>query len=261
MNLFISPWKSSTPRALSRYLGTKLMRLENVDKPSGGVIVNWGCSSLRGASAARIINPPHNVRLASNKLLTLQALTHNKVPTLDFTQDRETAITWNAKNSIVAHTDVSGHSGSGLSRFEPNSDRSKIPFGQLFTKYFPKSTEMRILCIKNGDGYDTFYLEKKRVLPERYAEFGIATKPDWFIRTHTNGWIFARAVEVVQEAVDLATLTCRMLGLDFAAVDLLAKPLGDRLDIRVGEVNSAPGLEGATLEFFKTGLNRLVRGA
>lgn len=261
MKLFISPWKSSTPRALSRYLGARLVRLDDVAKARVSSIVNWGCSSLHDAKAPRILNPANCVKMAANKLFTFQALLANKVPTLEFTKDREAAIAWNKKHTVIAHVDTNGHSGTGLTKLEPDTEMGRFPYCNLYTKYFQKTRELRILCIRNGDGYDTQLLEKKRVLPDRYAEFGLDKKPDWFIRTHGNGWIFARTVEEIPAAVSLAKMASRVLGLDFGAVDLLARPTDGGWDIRVGEVNTAPGLEGSTLEFFKTGLNRLLRAA
>lgn len=257
MKLFISPWRSSTPRTLSRYVGTRLRRLADVDGLSVDAIINWGCSSLRGCSAPLILNKPSFVSLASDKLKCFQALAAGKVDTLEFTAQREVAVDWNRKHSVIAHTDVHGHSGSGLLRVVPESTHYNVPYCNLYTKYFQKDTEVRILAIKNGAGYDTMFLEKKRILPERYAEFGLAGKPDWFIRTHNNGWIFSREATPIQSALDLAGNTMSVLGLEFGAVDILVK----KTECRVGEVNTAPGLEGITLDFFKTGLSRLLKKA
>lgn len=258
MKLFISPWRSSTPRALSRYLGTRLRRLDDVQSLVVAQIVNWGCSSLHGCSAPRILNKPASVTLAANKLACLQVLNANKIPTLEFTGNREIALDWNQKSSVIAHMDVRGHSGSGLTRLEPKTSLGNVPYCELYTRYFQKDTEVRILCIKDGDEYSTMFLEKKRILPERYKEFGLEGKPDWFIRTHHNGWIFSREATEYPEATALAKTTVRVLGLDFGAVDILVKKTAEGAECRVGEVNTAPGLEGQTLEFFKTGLTRLL---
>lgn len=258
MKLFISPWKSSTPRTLSKSVGTRLRRLGEVEDLRVAAIVNWGCSALRGCSAPIILNQPSHVQLAANKRSCLQALIANKVPTLEFTVQREIALDWNQKHSVIAHTDVRGHSGSGLQRVEPKSAMAALPYCELYTKYFQKDTEVRILCIKNGAGYETMFLEKKRILPERYGEFGLEHKPDWFIRTHSNGWIFSREAKPIQETLQLAGNAMSILGLEFGAVDILVQKRDAGIDCRVGEVNTAPGLEGQTFEFFANGLNRLL---
>lgn len=262
MKLFISPWKSSTPRTLSKSVGTRLRRLADVDGLKVDAIVNWGCSSLRGCSAPLILNKPSHVSMASDKLKCLQALASGKVQALEFTDQREVAIDWNRKHSIIAHSDVHGHSGSGLVRVAPEATLYNMPYCGLYTKYFQKDTEVRVLCIKEGAGYATMFLEKKRILPERYGEFGLAGKPDWFIRTHNNGWIFSRESAPIQGALDMAASAMEVLGLEFGAVDVLVKnKTGGTTECRVGEVNTAPGLDGQTLEFFKTGLSRLLKKA
>lgn len=259
MKLFISPWKSSTPRALSRHLGVRLLRLNQLgEHAKARVIVNWGCSNLHSADGAITLNQPQCVRLAANKLQCFKTMESHKIPTLEFTKDRETAIVWNEKGSVIAHNDLHGHSGSGLVRLEPKTGLQLFPHCNLYTRYFQKTRELRVLCIRRGDTYDTMFLEKKRILPERYKEFGLEGKPDHFIRTHANGWIFSREAEVLPGSTELAKRACQALGLHFGAVDILAKPVGSAWDSRVGEVNSAPGLEGQTLEFFKEGLARLI---
>ena len=259
MKLLISPWRSSTPRAIARYLGLRLMKLDDVVSNHHSIILNWGCSHLRGAASHKLFNDPINVRMAANKYFTFRRLEQKDIPTLEFTKSREEAIVWNAKHSVICHSDVHGHSGSGLTRIEPKTQLNLIPFVEMYTKYFPKTREVRVLCIKNGASYDTMFLEKKRILPERYAEFGLDGRPDWFIRTHENGWIFAREADCIPGVVELAQCAMGHLALDFGAVDVLTKPDGDKWDSRVGEINTAPGLEGQTLEFFKKGLHRLIR--
>lgn len=265
MKIIISPWRSATPRTLSKFLGARLVKLEDVGRVHAKAIINWGCSGLHGATATQVINDPHCVQLAANKLFCLNTMKADKIPTLEYTKKREEALEWNQKSSIIAHIDVHGHSGSGLKRLEPKTALAEFPYCDLYTKYFAKDKELRVLCIRHGDTFDTMFLEKKRILPERYAEFGLAGKPDWFIRTHANGWIFSREAEVLPGTTELAKRAMHAIGLHFGAVDILAKPMGGAggtaWDCRVGEVNTAPGLEGQTLEFFKSGLFRLLRNA
>lgn len=260
--LFVSPWKSATPRALSSHLGSRLVRLERLTGESPtDLVINWGCADLRSIKAKVILNHPGNVKFACNKGLTFSTLSSAKVPTLDYTTNRDIAIDWNNKSSVIAHIDPHGHSGNGLRRVEPNH-RDEIPYCPLYTKFFPKTREMRVLIIQDGnDSFHTMFLEKKKILPERYAEFGLEGKPDWFIRTHSNGWIYAREVEELPLAIVHAKATMRCLGLHYAAVDIMAKPNGAEWEVRVGEINSAPGLQGLALDFFKTGLTRLAKQA
>lgn len=262
MKLFLSPWRSATPRALSKHLGSRLRRLDTVDRLKAQTIINWGCSSLHGCEGVRVLNKPSHVGTAANKKSALMWLTSKQVATLEWTINREIALDWNKKHSVVAHSDVHGHSGSGLVRLEPGTTLDKFPYFELYTKYFQKDTEVRVLCIRHGATYETMFLEKKRIKPERYADFGLEGKPDWFIRTYDNGWIFSREADPIPGTTELAKATMLALGLDFGAVDILCKKKSDGTwGSLVGEVNTAPGLEGQTLEFFKDGLTRLIKEA
>lgn len=259
--LIMSPWRSTTPRQLAIHLRAKLLKLERVTgvEKTPDILINWGCSNTHNIAGKLTINSPAYVRQASNKANCLGVLSSNDVPTLEWTGDRSLAVLWAKKgHSVICHSDVHAHSGRGLTRIEP-SKHDFIPYSSLFTKYFAKDKELRILCVRNGTGVDTMFLEKKRILPERYAEFGLEGKPDWFIRTHDNGWIFSREAEEITEATEMAKKAIRTIGLTFGAVDILAKkkPTGIGWDCLVGEINTAPGLEGQTLEFFKAGLSRI----
>jgi glutathione synthase/RimK-type ligase-like ATP-grasp enzyme len=75
------------------------------------------------------------------------------------------------------------------------------------------------------------------------------------IRNHDNGWVFARVgIEPTQAVLDSAMLAVGALGLDFGAVDI-ATTRNNEKPIVVFEINTAPGIEGTTLEkyldFFK----------
>lgn len=265
MKIMVSPWKSETPRALASHLGAKLIRLSklvgNEKRPE--VLINWGCSDVRGLQSLITINSPMAVRNGSNKRTCLNVLGVNKIHCLDWTLSQDIALEWMKKgHSVIAHSDVHGHSGRGLRRVP--ATEVTLPACELYTKYFAKDKELRILCIRNGTGCDTMFLEKKRILPERYAEFGLTEKPDWWIRTHDNGWIFSREAQVIPAATELAKAALKILGLSFGAVDILAKKntgVEGGWECKVGEVNTAPGLTGQTLDFFKDGLTRLVKSA
>ncbi len=74
---------------------------------------------------------------------------------------------------------------------------------------------------------------------------GVDEPADPWIRTHDRGWVYAtQGVVPNEEAQTLAVSALGRLGLDFGAVDIAIGKLG----VAVLEVNSAPGLEGTTLE-------------
>lgn len=257
-NLMVSPWKGGTPRRLARALGLNLRtprEIERVTFRPGkiGFLVNWGCIVPITVGQNRILNRAPAVASAANKLTTFRLLTEAKVPTLEFTRDVQEAAKWLPNHSVVTHTDLHGHSGSGIVLVPKGS--KELPDGKVYTKYFPKKTECRVHVFKVGDEYETLYLEKKRISKERYEEFGIDKSPTTFIRTHSNGWIFARQVEPDPKALGLAVSTLKLLQLDYGAVDIMS--IGDKYV--VGEVNTAPGLEGECLEFYVNHFKRVLQ--
>jgi predicted ATP-grasp superfamily ATP-dependent carboligase len=66
------------------------------------------------------------------------------------------------------------------------------------------------------------------------------------VQSHDNGWVFCQAGEVDFAVQDLAMNAIKALGLDFGAVDVIIR----RGKAYILEVNSAPGLEGRTLQAY-----------
>ena len=67
------------------------------------------------------------------------------------------------------------------------------------------------------------------------------------IRNHTNGWIYARSdVAIPDMLCPIAIQAVNLLGLDFGAVDIGHRIIDNKFF--VFEVNTAPGLEGTTLD-------------
>lgn len=254
--VLLSPWRSSTPRALSAALGLVLRTPGQIVANPGTsdrikLLVNWGTRT--GWGGIRTLNAAKSVNIASNKLLTMRVLEKQCVPTLEYTTDADEAQKWLAKNSVIAHHDPRGHSGHGLSLHKKGSTES-LPRAQVYTKYFPKKVESRVHIIQRPNGPQTFYLEKKRVSKERYPEFGLEDSPDTYIRTYDNGWIFAREVKDDAKAIALALKALNTVELDFGAVDIMFD--GNRHV--VGEINTAPGLEGECLDFYVENLKAIL---
>jgi D-alanine-D-alanine ligase-like ATP-grasp enzyme len=72
---------------------------------------------------------------------------------------------------------------------------------------------------------------------------------NWQIRNHDNGFIFARSEVAPPRCIlDYSLAAVSALGLDFGAVDLGYNV--KREEAVVYEVNTAPGLEGSTLDAY-----------
>jgi RimK-like ATP-grasp domain len=255
-NIMVSPWKGGTPRRLCKALDLTLMSIQEMqerhrDSDKHRTLVNWGVSAPF-PGFGNTLNRAPAVATAANKLATFRILKSAKIPTLEFTKDKNEALKWLEYASVICHTNLHGHGGSGLELVHKGG--AELPPAKVYTKYFAKKTEARVHVIKGLSWVEHLYLEKRRIGRERWAEFDIEESPTTYIRTYENGWIFARNVVEDSHAVKLAMLTMECLHLDYAAVDIMRRG-GTYV---VGEVNTAPGLEGQSLEFYVNNLRKII---
>ena len=198
------------------------------------VVVNWGSTApfkfLRQQPRVAL-NPPEAVKRASNKLTAFEIMSPTvRVPT--YTTDIEVARGWNC--TLFARKTLTGHSGEGIVVVFKGD---QIPDAPLYVQYIFKESEYRVhVC--NGQVIDT---QRKIKDPEQ----DVVT---WKIRSHANGFIFVRnGVENVLDRDTIAINAVKALGLDFGAVDIVVDKNGQHY---VLEVNTAPGLEGQTVNSY-----------
>ena len=171
--------------------------------------------------------------LANNKLKSFQIFKEANLPTVEWTTDVDIAKTWPL---VVARATLTGHSGQGITMWNPSNKNEPIPIAPLYTKYVKKTYECRI-HVFNGEVIDA---QIKRKLKEYDGEV------DTNIRNHTTGWVYCRDnFEVPEEAKLLSLQAIKALHLDFGAVDLIYNQHYNQFYLL--EVNTAPGLEGTTL--------------
>ena len=255
--VLLTPWYGGTPRRLANNLNllrrTPEMWDADKQKSKVGLIVNWGCSKVLG-SGPKVLNPASCVAQASNKLSCLRKMHDAVIPTLQFTLDRNEAESWLKTSSVVGHFNLHAHSAQGLELYKKGGKVTRDDI-KLYTRYFPKKVEARVHCIIGEDGkYRCLYLEKGRVSEGRWTEFAIEGTPETYIRTYDKGWIFKRNVNTDLRACDLAAKAMAALGLSYGAVDIMHKD-GEYV---VGEVNTAPGLQGQCLSFYVNHLGSLI---
>ena len=125
------------------------------------------------------------------------------------------------------------------------SDVESLPNAPLYTKYVKKAAEYRV----NVAFGKVINIRQKRRRKDFEGEVSN------LCRTHDNGWVYcSEGVDKNNEILcnlSLSSVAC--LGLDFGAVDLLINRNGEAV---ICEINTAPGLEGTTLqkyvEFFNS---------
>jgi cytochrome c1 len=179
-------------------------------------------------------------------------LTAYNVPSPEWTTERATAKTWLMQGFTVYGRDtLTGHSGQGIIILKPEDyqsldDQDSIPGCPLFTKATKAKVEFRIHVGDEGDTIIDMVQKKKR----EGFEGGISG-----IRNHVNGWVFARQdIQVPIKVIDAAKAAVKALNLDFGAVDVGYSPQQDKAFVY--EVNTAPGLEGTTLENYTSYFKR-----
>lgn len=215
------------------------------------VIVNWGSHTyphtdwaVRG-TAPIYVNPPAAVWRARNKAAAFAEFDKAGVPTLEWTVHPDIAEGWlrDGDSVVVRHT-ATGQAGAGIELITPDV-QTHVPPAPLYTKYAKKRDEYRI----HVWGDDLLDIQQKRKRRE--------TDVDSRIRSYDNGWVFCREGVVCPEAVSKAAVAAvKALGLDFGAVDVGWNDHYRRAI--VFEVNTAPGLEGATLEKYANKIKELV---
>jgi len=199
-------------------------------------LVNWGCSKALGD-----VNTGLSVGRACHKHATLVSLWLKGIPMLHFKTLKELAKCAYKNSRIYCRTLLKSSQGKGIIISDPPHDN--LPDAPLYTKAFPTKYEFRAHVAFNNV---IDLVEKKRMRKEKLTALGLE-EPDMLIRSHKRGWVFARndlhVPELHGKMRSLAVLAVAVLGLDFGAVDIL---VGDNGDIRICEVNTAPGITGTT---------------
>ena len=239
-NKFSNSAKLLTERL--RNLGVSRLK-RTISPKNNRLIVNWGCSDINSTQSV-FINTPEAVRIAVNKLHTFTKLVEASLLVPEYTTEIAVAQGWvDGGAMVVERTLLSSHSGKGIVL---RGEGSTVGISPLYVKYKKKRKEFRIhVC--NEEVIDVQEKRKRRGF----------SSVDTFIRNHANGWVFCRdGVELPPGAADLSIAAVRALGLDFGAVDLIWNSLENRSYLL--EVNTAPGLEGSTLDLYSNSLLELI---
>ena len=258
--IVIYPYKmrSNSAKALQKELQSRGHRVIRVRKngrfrpnPDSDLIINWGNSAWPVSwhhQGGVYFNHPQYVGLATNKLHTFMAL--GGIPIPEFTTDWATAEEWFEEGNIVVEREVLvGHSGEGIILHDPGEggvfDAHNGP--SLYVKYIKKSAEYRV-HVFNGNVIDIQQKKKKR------GEDNI----NYRIRSHNRGWVFCREnITFPEEIKQLAIDSVRRLHLDFGAVDIVYNRHSN--NSYVLEINSAPGLAGASIGIYADAIEKIER--
>lgn len=244
--MFIYPYKtgSASAKVLAEAIGAKLIRHKN-SKFLGTeekTVINWGASTLPdNVTGARVINSPEAVGKASDKLMCLDNLYYGgDVAIPSYTTDYDAAVHWiEGGHTVVCREKLNGHSGEGI---VIATEVEQLVNAPLYTKYIPKKSEYRV-HVFDGRVIDVRRKARRMDVPDDQI--------NWKVRSYANGFVFAKGEalgEVPRSVTYNAIQAVEALGLVFGAVDVIFND--KQKQAYVLEVNTAPGLEGSTVDSY-----------
>ena len=251
VNLFAYNPNSEGASELCGALGIRRIRHQNSNYIGNAnkTVINWGASNLPApVLRSRILNPPVNVSLMSNKRSFFEAMEDTDCRVPEWTINIGAAHVWIMEgHTVCARAILNGHSANGLTIHQ--ADLTPLPRVPLYTKYEKKKAEYRIHFV----GGQVIDIQRKIKRPD------FAGTVNWHIRNHDNGFIFVRngVREALPQDVMVQAMHCiENCGLDFGAVDVIYNEQQDHAYIL--EVNSAPGLQGETTLNYANAFRRLL---
>lgn len=241
---------SVSSRQLARNLGISRVIVGRRRTPRSSILINWGCSDIPDVGhLVQVINDPDAVTNSVDKVTCLEILKNSGVPTVEFTKSQEEAKKWLKSGKTVYGRELTRASaGRGIHLFLSENPEVKIPKLPLYTKFFKCDRELRVhVAFRKVIDFS----EKRRVRMKNPPE------NRFWVRTHRNGWIYAREGAQLHENVKrIAVEAIQAVGLDFGAVDIRALRNGT---CAVLEINTAPGLTGQTLDSYTTAFETALR--
>jgi glutathione synthase/RimK-type ligase-like ATP-grasp enzyme len=191
------------------------------------------------------LNKPQAIALASNKIKTFSQLSlkdFDDIP--QWSCHLDDAQEWiDNGHTVYCRTTTTSHSGRGIVIASNHNELVNAPLYTVKTKH---KHEYRVHVFKDK----VLDVQMKR---KRNGSLGGSG-----IRNYSNGWVYARA-EIVppEELLSSSIDAVKLLGLDFGAVDIGHRLIDNKFF--VFEVNTAPGLEGTTLDKYSKAIYNYYR--
>lgn len=233
------------------------------------VIVNWGRSNIpdwSNGALCLVLNDAPGVQRAVNKLESLRCFSERNVPTVEWATDVREVWNWLRTGATIsdqvagfARTSLTGRGGDGMVPFyhgtEYGAEGDVWPRAPLYTKYFKRSHEYRVHVMRGN----VILVQRKKLLTSVRDAWQAthAGESPYTIRSYDRGWRFSTRAGNVPECVKTASVAAvAALGLDFGGVDVGYNERENRA--AVFEVNSAPGIEGPSLDAYVTAFRRIL---
>lgn len=216
----------------------------------GEWVINWGDSE--GDFLNRywnVLNKPKVVRLLTNKLRFFQHCVDGVPP---WTTEKEKAKEW---DHVFARGRLEGSGGEGITVWSREQGR-ELPDVRLYVRRVFSSAEYRIHVGRLRDEGRFMCLDTQRKVFQKSPD--VPAPKDWAVRSHDNGFVFVRSDKPPEAVVNfvLSFVNTKFPDLDFCAFDVIVSRQGKPFIL---EGNTAPGLEGQTIETYCNYIRSVVR--
>lgn len=250
--MIIHPWNrfSQAARALRKGLRASGVECYVHQRPAHprSFIVNWGANQCEWMNThPKVLNRPEAISVLTNKLRFFEACGHDK-SVVPWTTDPEKAKTW---EQVYVRERLEGSGGDGIVLW--NQQHGELPAARLYTKRVHGTGEYRIHIGRTNLQDDFQVLDtQKKVCPR-----GTVPKT-WAVRSHDNGFIFIRGEQPPGSVCSNVCAVARTSfpGLHFGAFDVIHSEKSGKSWILEG--NSAPGLEGKTVDTYVAFIKQCV---
>lgn len=245
--LRVLPYKqgSKSAKELATALNCKRLKVSgsSFNTKEGDTVINWGYSGEHRAlvGSTNLFNMPEAVRIASNKHLFFERVGMDAPGvTPEFWTDAQSIP--ETAYPIVCRTILNGHSGQGI---VIANNKDELVSAPLYVQYESKKDEYRVHVGRRSADAKEFILIATQRKARKLDVPG--EKVNWKIRNHDNGFVFVR--NNVNPPFAVYEAACKALdsvGLHFGAADVVFNEKKNTAFVL--EVNTAPGLEGSTVD-------------
>lgn len=266
--LYVLPYSkaSGSVKHLVRYFSQRGIQVrvrvrDTIPKAAAdlGAAISWGNPSNgqihAGLNGGDVPGEGPVTRRAVSKITCLNLLRSGGVRAPEYTNIAEIAQQWLLSgDSVVARHTVTAHSGRGIQIVSPEGTVYKCPSvtspwysARLFTKYVKKKEEYRVFSV--GGSVALVYKKGMRHAQDENSR-------SFMVRSWDNGWNFCRVElsEVPEDVLAQGVAAVSALGLHFGAADVGWNEYHQQATVY--EVNTAPGIEGGTVEVLGDALLR-----
>lgn len=280
-------WDSAATDVTGRNLATALRATEGREKPraiAGDILIGWGAKIDREVAipeGVKILNHPNAIRKNRNKFSALELMKANRELSSNIAPFFKAEAIIDAIDADTVKVPVIGRKnyhqggeGFWLCLTKAQVSEAIAAGAQYFQAYIDIKDEFRlhvfgdtiIYAVKKVENATkegwvaqrvekvTDYAQKNNVNVNADTMnyvlgiiYGEQQLPDRVVRSNHRGWKFSSVrLNTLSEALKTAAIRAvKAIGLDFGAVDCCVDNAGHPYII---EVNSAPGLQGTTLE-------------